>query len=91
MALKDLLGNDLNPGDVVALKMDHICGQIVKIEDGTIARGLSTSGQPKGELAPPHLIVKIEMTSLVVGMNGQCNVLKIQKPVDKDTDSGIIQ
>ncbi len=82
MKIVDLVNNSLELGDLVVLKTELVVGQIVKIESGEIARGVSISGQPQGELSPPMVIVGIQMTSTAIPLpNGQCmGLVKVVKP-----------
>jgi len=83
MKIVDLVGNPLEVGDLVVLKVEQIVGQIIKIETGEIARGVSLSGpQPQGELPPPMVIVGVQMTSTAIPLpNGQClGLVKVVKP-----------
>jgi hypothetical protein len=83
MKLTDLVGNELEVGDLVCVRLDHVVGQILKLETGKIAKGLSIAGpDPVGEEQPPHIIVQIQLTSaLVANAQGQLpGVLKIVKP-----------
>ncbi len=89
MSLKDLLGNTLAVGDLISIKQEHIVGIVVKIENGTIAKGISVGAQPRGEMLPEHLIVKIEFTTMIPAVGGgPANVLKIVAP---QTEKGLIQ
>jgi hypothetical protein len=87
MKIVDLIGNELLLGDLVAIKQDHVVGQVVKVESGEIARGLVLDGQPKGEVQPPHVVVQIQLTSVAgVAPTGQCpTLLKVQKPASPET------
>jgi hypothetical protein len=83
MKVVDLLGNTIEVGNVVAVKSEHLVGVVIKAEDGIIAKGLSVSGQPRGEVMPQHIVVKIELTTVVPAIGGVVNVLKIAAPDDK--------
>jgi hypothetical protein len=83
MKIYDLLGSELAVGDLVSVKSDHLVGIVIKAEDGTIAKGLSVSGQPRGEVNPPHLIIKVDFTTVVPAIGGAANVLKVVKPEAK--------
>lgn len=82
MTIRDLVGNPLEVGDLVVLKTELVVGQIVKIESGEIARGVSISGQPQGELPPPMVVVSVQMSTAAVPLpNGQCmGLVKATKP-----------
>ncbi len=83
MKLTDLVGNDLEIGNLVSVKIDHVVGQISKLETGSIAKGLSIAGpDPVGQEQPPHIVVQIALTSAIVAdATGRlAGVLKIAKP-----------
>jgi hypothetical protein len=83
MKLVDLVGNELAINDLVSVKVDHVVGQIVKLETGNIAKGVSIAGpDPVGQEQPPHIVVQIALTSAIVAdANGRLSgVLKIVKP-----------
>lgn len=88
MKLTDALGNELNRGDLVTLKIDQIVGVISEVDSGEIARGVSIAGtQPKGEVHLPVIVVQIQLTTGLQGPpNGVFqNLLKIAKP-EKSSD-----
>jgi len=83
MTLTDLVGNELEVGSLVCIKIDHVVGQITKLETGSIAKGLSIAGpDPVGQEQPPHIIVQIQLTSVLTANSaGQLpGVLKVAKP-----------
>lgn len=87
MKLLDQIGNELKQGDPVEVDLPFVVGELVRIEDGSIARGILTGdGKPAGQQMPPHVIVKVELTIplLIQTMPGapvgQVPVLKIAKP-----------
>ena len=90
MKVLDAIGNELSELDGVSVAMQHVVGQIVKIESGEIARGiLLDGGKPAGQQLPPHIIVKIDLTKpeliqmVAPGVGQVPGVLKVQKPVQK--------
>ena len=85
MKLVDLLGNEIVQGDVVSLKLDTIVGQVVKVETGAIAQGLSLDGpKPTGQEQPPHIVVQVAVTTAVgANPNGVLSgILKVARPPD---------
>lgn len=83
MKLIDLIGNELNVSDLVVIKPDHVVAQIVSIESGEIAKGISLAGpKPEAQVTLPHLILKIEMSSVSMALpSGQVpNVIKVSTP-----------
>jgi hypothetical protein len=84
MKIVDLLGSELKPGDLVAVKSDHICAVVVRVEDGAIAKGLSISGKPAGAETPPHIITKVQFTTIIPAIGGTANVLKLEKPPQEE-------
>jgi hypothetical protein len=87
MKVLDAIGNELSELDGVSVAMQHVVGQIVKIESGEIARGiLLDGGKPAGQQLPPHIIVKIDLTKPELiqmvgpGVGQVSGVLKVQKP-----------
>jgi hypothetical protein len=82
MSVKDLLGNSLSVGDLVSIKQDMLVGVVVRVEEGTIAKGVTIGKQPSGEVLPQHLIVKLELTTVIPAIGGAANVLKLASPED---------
>jgi hypothetical protein len=62
MKVLDNIGGELAELDAVAIDVPLVIGTIVKIDSGEIARGLVLDGQPKGQILPPHIVVKVELT-----------------------------
>jgi hypothetical protein len=83
MKITDLLGNVLEAGNLVSVKQEHIVGVVTRVEDGTIAKGLSVSGQPKGAETPAHILLKVEFTTIVPAIGGVVNVLKLAAPKEE--------
>jgi len=83
MKLTDLVGNELEVGNLVSIRLDHVVGQILKLETGSIAKGLIITGpDPVGQEQPPHIVVTIQLTSAIVAdaAGRLSGVLKIVKP-----------
>jgi hypothetical protein len=83
MKIVDLLGNILEIGSVVNIKSDFVVGVITRIEDGSIVKGLSVSGSPKGVENPACILVKVELQTIVPAIGGVVNVLKLAAPDEK--------
>jgi hypothetical protein len=90
MKILDFIGNELTTGDAISLKPDHIIGVIQKIDDGSIARGITLDGKPSGEVLPPHIVIQIQATQVMLVQAPQGSpvgqvpgVLKIAKPEEK--------
>lgn len=84
MKVTDLIGNEIQAGDLVVIKPDHVVAQVLSVETGAIARGVSLAGpKPEAQQIQPHLVLQMEMTSVqAILPNGQVpGVLKVQKPV----------
>jgi hypothetical protein len=91
MKVLDLIGNELQQGDTVVVRPDHVIGVITKVESGEIARGIITDGsKPAGQVLPPHVVIQIQATQAVLiqappgSPVGQVQgVVKVQKPEQK--------
>lgn len=92
MKLVDFLGNEIRKGDIVTLKADHIVGQIIEIDSGEIARGLSLEGSPRGEIRPPIVAIQVNLQMVQVGgLDGKFNsVVKVVKPPTQE-DHKLVQ
>ena len=85
MKLTDLVGNEIEIGNIVSIKLDTLVGQVVKVETGAIAQGISLDGpKPTGQETPPHIVVQIGLTTAIAANpNGVLGgVLKIARPPD---------
>ena len=90
MKVLDTLGNELEVGSPVSVRLDHVIGEIVKLETGELVKGLILDGKPAGQQTPPHVIIHVQMTVPVLIQTlprapvGQVpGVVKIAKPVQK--------
>lgn len=83
--MKDALGNELQRGDVVSLRLDHIIGVITELDSGQIARGVSLVGpQPQGQLRPATIVIRVETTTAFVSADGSFgNLVKVHKPTQQ--------
>lgn len=88
MKVLDFLGNELEVGSVVTVKLDHVIGVVQKVDTGEIAQGILTGdGKPAGQVLPPHVIIQIQATQAMLiqappgSPVGQVpSVVKIAKP-----------
>jgi len=81
MRFQDFIGHELALGDLVAVELPHVVGQIVALESGEIARGVVVDGKPQGQVFP-HITIKIELSTVAApDPNGTIvSVLKLHKP-----------
>ena len=62
MKVLDGIGNELQELDGVVIELPHVVGTIIKVESSDIARGLVLDGKPAGQMLPPHIVVRVELT-----------------------------
>ena len=83
MKALDLVGNELTTGDLVVIRPDHVVAQIMSVETGAIARGVSLAGpKPEAQQIQPHIVLRVEMSSVqAILPNGMVpGVIKVQRP-----------
>lgn len=93
--MKDMLGNDLKPGDAVHVKYgtEWLGGVLVKVQNGGISLGIANPTQKNGQPQLTADVIVIQMTVPLAGHPGQPQpfLVRLDAPnsVDKLIESSV--